>query len=84
MFTKSQTMNFCKDCKHCLPDATFPGTDGLRAARCGRTGSDAGYPVTGVHDVTYSSCSVERIGVSREGNCGVDGFYFEPRLTVAA
>lgn len=86
---KMQTEKFfCKDCKHRFvkPSEWIFYITGMNPVfwSCRKSYQPSVEeidPVTGpkMSKPKYWSCSSARIGRSREGNCGEDAFYWEPR-----
>lgn len=75
----------CMDCKHRFVPwhMWFSGASEKHRHHCRKSHVPARTvynPVTGdEHEQErYQSCAVFRIGRSGEGNCGTDGYYWEP------
>ena len=76
----------CKDCKHRFVPwhMWFSGASAKHRYMCRKSHVPAQTiynPVTGdeQEQARYQSCAVFRIGRSQSGNCGADGYYWEPR-----
>ena len=75
----------CMDCKHRFVPwhMWFSGASPKHRYMCRKSHVPARTvynPVTGDEheEERYQSCAVFRIGRSGEGNCGTDGYYWEP------
>lgn len=76
----------CKDCKHRFVPwyMWFSGASEKHKPHCRKSHVPAQTiynPVTGDEheEARYQSCAVFRIGRSQPGNCGTDGYYWEPK-----
>lgn len=81
-----QSNLLCKDCRHRFVPWTmwFSGAGAKHRGYCRRSLVEAKTvynPVTGdeYEPRRYQSCIIFRMGRSEAGNCGVEGYYWEPK-----